>query len=112
MSAPAESLQGTARVGAVVARTRYLRLVAHTLVCHRRRKNSTVIWKEPLAGCEVRHVFGQAKLTVVLAAGRVIYLRFGGEKAATMWLNALREAAKEVRGPVNMRPANFRHSLE
>lgn len=105
MSSPTEALQGPVRVGNIVARTRYLKLVNHTLVCHRRKQNSTVMWTELLTDCEVRYVVGYAKLTIVLAAGRVIYLRFGSENAATTWAKALRQAAASSRGP------GLRHSV-
>lgn len=93
MSASVEQLQGTVRVGSFIQRTRYMRLINHALVCHRRNRTGTVLWTEFVTDeTSVRLAIGSAKVVLCFPEGRIVHLRFLSASTAAHWAEVMRSA--------------------
>jgi hypothetical protein len=90
-------LQGTARVGTFVKRTRFLRLLNSEILCHHRNRG-VCIWAESLIDASVRSMSRQKRVGVRFADGRTVMLHFGSVDGAKVWAQALAEASKEGHG--------------
>lgn len=99
MVASIEQLQGIVRVGTLIHRTRYLRLINCTLICHRRCRTGTLVWTEVITErTSIRLDISAAKLVLSFSGGRSVRLKFLNASLAAHWAGEMR-AVKERKEP-------------